>query len=381
MGGFSQVLHSRYLLLIAVMIVLLNWVNTTGEYLLAELVIAHVDSLIAVDPSLDKGNLIAGFYGNFFLGGQCRFANIAVVCCVESRSVGGVRGAVLVLPIIALVGYGLMVFIPVFGVIRVVKMAENATDYSLMNTARHALFCRSAPLRNTSQRLPSTPFFWRFGDLIQALAVYAGLNLFGFRTPQFAMLNMVLALAWLVLAMLIGRRYVGLEKPLAAASRRACCGALRPQPAPPGTALLYRLPPNLFTVSPVIFSPVGASCRWWPAPCLAAIRARVDDFSVGCPRRCRWQHLVDCAGVQPGGGSGPRPATKVLSIREAIMLKYLFVVITLVMPLAGISAPVRATTGGGERPGATCWHAVWRARPARARPRRGFQCPVSAQRG
>ena len=274
MGGFSQVLHSRYLLLIALMIVLLNWVNTTGEYLLAELVIAHVDSLIAVDPSLDKGNLIAGFYGNFF--SVVNAASLILQLFVVSRVVQwvGVRGAVLVLPIIALVGYGLMVFIPVFSVIRVVKMAENATDYSLMNTARHALFLPLSAAEKYQSKITIDAFFWRFGDLIQALAVYAGLNLFGFRTPQFAMLNMVLALVWLVLAMLIGRRYVGLEKAVGSGEPPRLLQGLRPQPAPPGTPLLYQLPPNLFhcepgdiltlSVRPVDGGPLPAWLRFEP---------------------------------------------------------------------------------------------------------------------
>ncbi|MDH4039102.1 MAG: putative Ig domain-containing protein [Gammaproteobacteria bacterium] len=250
LGGFSLVRRNRYLLLIAMMIVLLNWVNTTGEYLLAELVIRHADSLIARDPSLDKGNLIAAFYGNFFsiVNALSLFLQLFIVSRVIRWI--GVRGAVLVLPVIALVGYGLMVFMPIFSMIRMVKMAENSTDYSLMNTARHALFLPLSAAEKYQSKIAIDAFFWRFGDLVQALAVYAGLHLFGFQSQQFAVLNMVLALVWLALAVQIGRRYVDLEQGATSGEPPRLLLALRPHPAPPGVALAYRLPANLFHCEP-----------------------------------------------------------------------------------------------------------------------------------
>jgi AAA family ATP:ADP antiporter len=50
-------------------------------------------------------------------------------------------------------------------------------------------------------------FFWRFGDLIQAGVVYLGLNWFGWTAPTFAALNLLLALAWVGLAVAIGRDF------------------------------------------------------------------------------------------------------------------------------------------------------------------------------
>ena len=98
----------------------------------------------------------------------------------------GVRGALLVHPVIVGLGYGLIAlgpvlggFVPVFTLIRLVKIAENGVDYSLMNTTRHALFL---PVDRDSKYEGKTAidsFFWRFGDLIQAGVVFAGLNWFG----------------------------------------------------------------------------------------------------------------------------------------------------------------------------------------------------------
>lgn len=250
LGGFSLVMRNRYLLLIAMMIVLLNWVNTTGEYLLAQMVITHVDTLIAENASLIKGNLIAAFYGNFF--SAVNAVSLILQLFVVSRIIQwiGLRGAILVLPIIALIGYGMMVFIPIFSMIRVVKMVENSTDYSLMNTARHALFLPLGAAEKYQAKIAIDAFFWRFGDLIQAVAVYAGLNFFDFGTKEFAVLNMVLAMVWLLLAVQIGKRYVHLEQRASPGEPPRLLQALQPQSAPPGEPLNFRLPDNLFHCEP-----------------------------------------------------------------------------------------------------------------------------------
>lgn len=250
LGGFALVLQNRYLLLIAAMIVLLNWVNTTGEYLLAELVIAHADSLVAADASLNKSDIIAAFYGNFF--SVVNALSLALQLFLVSRVIArlGVQGAVLVLPCIALLGYGLMVFLPIFTIIRLVKLLENATDYSLMNTARHALFLPLSAAEKYQAKIAIDAFFWRFGDLIQAAAVYIGLHMLGFEARQFAILNMVLALIWLGLAATIGHRFAGLKQSVSSGEPPRLLQALQPQPAPAGCALAFQLPANLFHCEP-----------------------------------------------------------------------------------------------------------------------------------
>jgi AAA family ATP:ADP antiporter len=50
-------------------------------------------------------------------------------------------------------------------------------------------------------------FFWRFGDLVQAGAIYAGLHWFGFGIMQFALLNVVLSLVWLGVAWQVAKLY------------------------------------------------------------------------------------------------------------------------------------------------------------------------------
>ena len=64
-------------------------------------------------------------------------------------------------------------------------------------------------------------FFWRFGDLAQAGAIYAGLHWFRFDIEHFALLNMVLSLFWLAVAWRISRRFAGYQAPRTAAEGAA----------------------------------------------------------------------------------------------------------------------------------------------------------------
>jgi AAA family ATP:ADP antiporter len=76
-----------------------------------------------------------------------------------------------------------------------------------MNTTRHALFLPVDRDAKYEGKTAIDSFFWRFGDLVQAAVVFAGLNWFGWGVGQFALLNLALALVWIALAVAIGRRF------------------------------------------------------------------------------------------------------------------------------------------------------------------------------
>jgi AAA family ATP:ADP antiporter len=207
LGGLALVFTDRYLLLLATLILLLNWVNTTGEYILAELVVRYADAMVAAEPGQLKADLIASFYGNFFF--TVNLLTMLFQLFLVARIIRwiGVHGAVLILPLIAILGYGLVVFVPIFSILRLVKILENSTDYSVMNTTRHALYLPLAPAHKYEGKTAIEAFFWRFGDLAQAVAIYAGLHWFGFDIVQFAVLNMVLSVVWLGVAIGVSRNY------------------------------------------------------------------------------------------------------------------------------------------------------------------------------
>ena len=58
------VLRDRYLLLIAAFVVLLNWINSTGEFILRSYVKAHAEASIAANGGTgDEATYITAFFG------------------------------------------------------------------------------------------------------------------------------------------------------------------------------------------------------------------------------------------------------------------------------------------------------------------------------
>ena len=97
---------------------------------------------------------------------------------------------------IALGGYTLLSFAPVLGFIRIAKIAENSADYSIQNTARHALFLRTDREAKYKGKTTIDGFFWRAGDAVSAAIVFVGTSL-AFDIRGFARTNAILTAAWL----------------------------------------------------------------------------------------------------------------------------------------------------------------------------------------
>src|SRR3954463_9977606 len=204
-GGFQLVLRNPYLRLIAALVVLLNVVNTTGEYLVARLLSAHVTELAQADAMFDKQAYIGAFSGEYQF--WVNVTALVLQAFVTSRLVKhrGLRGALLALPLIALGGYAVIAAGVGFSVVRWVKTAENATDYSIMNTARQLLWLPTSREEKYKAKQAIDTFFVRFGDVLSAAVVYAGANLLDLSVQQFAAVNVALTVVWLGVALsLIG---------------------------------------------------------------------------------------------------------------------------------------------------------------------------------
>jgi ATP:ADP antiporter, AAA family len=209
-GTFGLVFGDRYLLLIAVLMLVLNWVNTTGEYILSTTVIGAAADAVANGTAhgLTDKEYIGAFYSRFFF--VVNSVGLVLQLFVVSRVIKytGVRVGVLVLPFIAVLGYTFIAFAPILAVVRWVKTAENATDYSLQNTVRNMLFLPTSRDQKYKAKQAIDSFFVRAGDVLSALLVFVGTTQFAFGPPQFARVNLALTLVWLGLAYLVGRAYV-----------------------------------------------------------------------------------------------------------------------------------------------------------------------------
>jgi AAA family ATP:ADP antiporter len=217
-GAFALVFRSRYLLLIALLMLVLNWVNTTGEYILGRTVLAAAEQALADGTAggLSKEEIIGDFYADFFT--VVNLAGLLLQLFVVSRVLKylGVGAAVMILPLIALGGYLIAAFYPVLAIVRWAKTAENATDYSLQNTVRQVLFLPTTREQKYKAKQAIDTFFVRAGDVLSAVVVFAGTTWLALSTKGYALFNVALVTVWLILAILIGRGY----RRLAEASRR-----------------------------------------------------------------------------------------------------------------------------------------------------------------
>lgn len=207
-GAFQLVFRTRYLLLIAILVLLVNWVNTTGEYILGRLVEDTAAAAIAAgETGLSQGEYIGRFYSDFF--SVVNVVSLLMQLFLVSRIVKylGVRIAVMALPVIAFGGYALLAFFPILSVVRWAKTAENATDYSLNNTVRNILFLPLTREQKYKAKQVTDAFFWRAGDVLSAAAVFVGTTWLSLRASHFAMLNLALVVLWLIVAWRIGTRY------------------------------------------------------------------------------------------------------------------------------------------------------------------------------
>jgi AAA family ATP:ADP antiporter len=207
-GGFQLVLSQRYLLFIALLVVALNVVNTIGEFILGRLVVADAAAAVANGTAngLTQDALIGQFYGSFFA--WVNLLGLAFQLLVVSRLFKwvGVRGTLFVLPVVAAFSYGMMAVVPLLAMVSVVKALENSTDYSINNTAKHALFLPTSREAKYKAKQAIDGFFFRGGDLLQAGIVFVGVQL-AFDIRGFAFVNLVLIAAWLLLVVGIGREH------------------------------------------------------------------------------------------------------------------------------------------------------------------------------
>jgi AAA family ATP:ADP antiporter len=205
-GGFQLVLSDRYLRLIAFTFVVLNVVNTLGGFLLDRLIVDEAARLVSVGGAADPREAVSR------LSGSVQFSVNVLGFVLQAFLVSrifkyiGVRGALFILPVLALGSYALIALVPVFGVVRWVKIFENSTDYSVQQTARHALFLPTSREAKFKAKQAIESFFWRLGDLLQAVVVFIGVRL-AFGTSQFALVNVAFVVVWLALVAAIGREH------------------------------------------------------------------------------------------------------------------------------------------------------------------------------
>jgi AAA family ATP:ADP antiporter len=200
-SGFSMLLSDRYLTLMALLVVVLNVVNSSGEYLFGKYV---VNAAIAahgggVESEAARQQFIGETYSSYF--GWVNLIGFLLQMFVVSRvfKFMGVARALFIHPTVALIGYVGMLFAPSFGFIRLLKIADNSLDYSLGNTTKQALWLPTSREAKYKAKQAVDSFCMRGGDVLQAGVVYAG-ELTSMGIAGFAALNLLFVAGWLGVA-------------------------------------------------------------------------------------------------------------------------------------------------------------------------------------
>jgi len=208
-SGLQLLLRDRYLLLIGVLSLLRNWVNSTGEYVLDRTLVASAPQLAAA-AGMSATRYISEFKAEYF--GAVNVLGVLCQLFVASRVIRhlGVGRALLVLPVVALGGNLFMACLPVLALVRGAKVVENGVDYSLQNTAGNALYLVTSREAKYKAKAFIDAFLMRAGDALAAGAIWAGSHL-GWSTRVFTRVDLVLCVVWIGVALMIHRRYLGLS--------------------------------------------------------------------------------------------------------------------------------------------------------------------------
>ncbi|MCG6927631.1 MAG: MFS transporter [Acidobacteria bacterium] len=212
-GAFQMVWRHRYLTYLAAFSVVFTLVNTNGEYMRDEAMNQWVMGAVDDHGPFESGEALHDFkeeMGNAFTGDFYFYVNLLgalLQMFVVSRLVryAGLGPTFFVLPVIAVMGATAIALAPVLAVVRISKIAENATDYSINNTTRNMLWLPTTTEMKYQAKQAVDTFFVRMGDVGSAVTVAVLAGVLGLGIRAFAVANLFLLVGWLFLAAAILR--------------------------------------------------------------------------------------------------------------------------------------------------------------------------------
>jgi AAA family ATP:ADP antiporter len=201
-NAIAQVLGSPYLRLIALMMLLLNVVNSNNEWIMDKMVSRQ---------GMSRGEL-SEFYGEYFLLQNSITFAIQLFLTARVQSRFGARVALFFEPLIGIGGGAVFVMLPILSVIYWHKIFENASDYSIQSNTKELLYLPLSTIEKYSAKNFNDTFVVRGGDALAAASIFAvtslvipvlgdgGIKLMvGF--------DILLGLLWLFVANRVGRMH------------------------------------------------------------------------------------------------------------------------------------------------------------------------------
>ncbi|WP_251359267.1 ATP translocase [Kangiella sp. TOML190] len=284
--GFSLIFKKKYLLYIAIFVVLVNWVNSMGEYILAKFVVASVDEKVAQGLGTEQA-LMTEFYTDYIA--WFTLFGIALQLLIVPRLFRwiGVGGSILILPLVTLINYSLIFIFPLMLVVTWAMIAENSVNYSIQNTSRHALFLNISREEKYLSKNTIDSFFYRFGDLLYGGTIALTVGLFALDIKLVIGIAVVLSLMslWVAFQIKVKKKQ---DKQNAEPNRPPTLAyPLQPQAVISGQKTILTLPENTFEDPDL-----GDSLRY-------SIKA-VDGHAL--PKWCKFNNTTMALSVRPPEG-------------------------------------------------------------------------------
>ena len=179
-GGFKLVFKSRYLLYIALLIAIYNFINATGEYIIND--VSQRAARQALQAGTAGGFGMEQIIGKFFADYQLLTepsgpAHPALSWSPGSSDGWGSAARSSFCPRSPLADTEPIAFGASLMLVKWVKAMENGTDYSLMNTTKAALFLITPREEKYKAKAAIDTFFVRGGDALAALVGVHGNDL------------------------------------------------------------------------------------------------------------------------------------------------------------------------------------------------------------
>jgi AAA family ATP:ADP antiporter len=192
--GFMLVLRSRYLLMIALFVLLMTWISTVIYFQLGDLISKEFAGPAARTQAYASIDLATNTFAMLIqLFGTGRFIQRF-----------GVTTALLLNPVIIVVAFVAVAFSPVLLVLGGVQVARRVSEFAIAKPARDILFTVVDQQSKYKAKNVIETVVYRFGDLSSAWLSAAVLP---YGVAGMAVLGIGIAACWFPIAWLIGRRF------------------------------------------------------------------------------------------------------------------------------------------------------------------------------
>jgi len=203
LGGLAVIGRSRYLIGIAALVVLLNWITSTGDFVLSSWLVDVAREQAPQDPGAFIGKFMGRYCSTIALVGFL----IQLLLVSRIINAAGLARALMITPVAFLAGYFVIGILPVFALLQSALIVQKSLDYSLLNTARSALLLPTSREEKYQAKTAIDTLFYRLGDLLSTLGVFVGLRIFNDARLHFVWLIVLLSATMILVAWLIGREY------------------------------------------------------------------------------------------------------------------------------------------------------------------------------